>query len=175
MNTESTSERDFSTIVAFASSLGLGGMMTLSQALRLNKSGISFQLSIWTGIAFLSGFNLAFAYLRFVFTHGDRAPRLFRRGGLLVLMVMAAGSLLYPLRLFPMDILIERFAGVGAALCFIAAGLTLIWRILLAAENEEESQELQEQHSASSNFRPQEPTDSLPKDWGLERMDKSSH
>lgn len=141
MNTESTSERDFSTIVAFASALGLGTLMTLSQALRINKSGISFHLSIWTGIAFLSGFNLAFAYLRFVFTHGDRTPRLFRLSGLAVLVGISAGALLYPWRFFPMDILVERIAGVGAAFCFIAAGLMLIWRIVPGEESEEERQE----------------------------------
>src|SRR4051812_31867481 len=128
MNIESKNEQDFSIIVALASALGLGAMLALSQALRIHKSEASFQLSIWTGIAFLWGFDLTFAYLRFVFTHGDRAPRSFRRGGLAVLIVMTAGALLYPLRFFPMDVLVDRFAGVGAALCFIAVGLTLIWR-----------------------------------------------
>lgn len=147
MNTESTNEPDFSTIVAFASALGLGAMLALSQALRINSSDVSFHLSIWSGIAFLMGFNVAFAYLRFVFAHGDKTPRLFRRGGLVVLVAMAAGALLYPLRSFPFDVLADRFAGLAAALCFIAAGLTLIWRIVLVAQNEEDEQEAKE-HSA---------------------------
>jgi hypothetical protein len=79
--------------VAVTSSLGLG-TLALSQALCINKSEVSFQLSIWTGIAFLSGFNLAFAYLQFLFTLGDRTPRLFRQGGLAMLIVMTAGALI---------------------------------------------------------------------------------
>jgi hypothetical protein len=63
MNKESTNERDFSTIVAFASAFGLGAMLALSQALRINGSEVAFHLSIWTGIAFPMGFNAAFAYL----------------------------------------------------------------------------------------------------------------
>ena len=144
---ESEKEQDDSIIVAVAGALGLGAMLALSQALRINKSEASFQLSIWTGIAFLSGFDLTFAYLRFVFTHGNRAPRPFRRGGLAVLIVATAGALLYPIKLFPMDVLVDRFAGVGAALCFIAAGLTLIWNVVLAAQIEEDEQEARQQHA----------------------------
>ena len=161
MNIESTNQRDFSTIVAFASAFGLGAMLALSQALRINGSDAAFHLSIWTGIAFLMGFNAAFAYLRFVFTHGDKTPRRFRRGGLVVLVAMAAGALLYPLRSFPIDVLADRFAGLAAALCFIAAGLTLIWRIVLAAQKEEENQEAKE-HSGLWSSSIQRTYDSSP-------------
>jgi len=144
VNTESKSERDFSTIVTFSSALGFGAILTLSQALRVSKLAITFHLSIWTAIAFLIGFNSAFAYLRFLFTCGDKTPRLFRRGGLMVLGVVTAGAILYPFRSIQVDKFAERFEGVGAALCFIAIGLVLIWRIVLTAELEEQRQEAEE-------------------------------
>ncbi len=144
MNTESKSERDFST---FSSALGFGAILTLSQALRVSKlaiTAITFHLSIWTAIAFLIGFNSAFAYLRFLFTCGDKTPRFFRRRGLMVLGVVTAGAILYPFRSIQVDKFAERFEGVGAALCFIAIGLVLIWRIVLTAELEEQRQEAEE-------------------------------
>ena len=171
---ESKNERDVSILVAVASAIGLGATLALSQALRIDKPKITFQLSIWTGIAFLSGFNLTFAYLRFLFTHGDRTPRLFRRSGLIMLIVMTAGALLYPLRFFPMDVLVDRFAGVGAALCFIASGLTLIWRVVLAAQIEEEEQETKEQHPTTVDPRPQAP-DLARIDWGSTPIDEESY
>ena len=58
-----------------------------------------------------------------------------------MLLMMTGGALVYPLRFWPLDILAERFAGVAAALCFIAVGLTLVWRIGIAAEAEEAMQE----------------------------------
>jgi len=144
MNTESKSKRDFSTIVTFASALGFGGVLALSQALRVSKPAIFFHYSIWTAIAFFVGFNSAFVYLRFLFSCGNSTPRLFRRGGLLVLLIMTAGALLYPFRSIQVDKLAQRFEGLGAALCFIAIGLVLIWRMVLTAEREEQRQEAKE-------------------------------
>jgi hypothetical protein len=46
------------------------------------------------------------------------------------------------------DGLIERFAGVGAALCFIGTGLALVRRFVHAAEREEQEQEAQEHQAA---------------------------
>ncbi len=159
LETESKSERDFSTIVAFLSAFGFGAILALLQALRVSKPEFSFHVTNWTAIAFLVGFSSAFAYLRFVFTCGDRTPRLFRRGGLVVLLVMAVGGLLYPFRSLSVDKLANMFAGVGAALCFIAVGLTLIWRIALTADREEQKQEAKEQNPAAMESRPEAPSE----------------
>src|SRR5258708_21114161 len=157
MHTESHNERDFSTIVTFSSALGFGGVLALSEALGVSKPAISFHLSIWTAIAFLVGFNSVFAYLRFLFTCEDKTPRFFRRGGLMVLGVMTAGAILYPFRSIQVDKFAERFEGVGAALCFIAIGLVLIWRIVLTAELEEQRQEAEE-HNLLQGGRPVDKT-----------------
>jgi len=170
---ESKNEHDFSIIVTLAGALGIGAILALSQALRIHKSEATFQLSIWTAIAFLSGFNLTFAYLRLVFTHGDMTPQQFRRGGLAVLIVISVGALLYPLGFLPMDVLVDRFAGVGAALCFIAAGLTLIWRVVLTAQVEEDEQEAKEQHAAVGS-RPQASPDLMRLNLGARRIDRES-
>jgi hypothetical protein len=120
VNKESEGEQDFWTIVTFASALSFGSILALSRALRVYKLAISFDLTIWTAIAFLVGFNSTFAYLRFVLTYGERTPSLFCRGGLAVLMVMTAGALLYPFRSPQVDKLAERFEPVGVALCLLA-------------------------------------------------------
>ena len=147
MNTETKSERDLSTIVTFSSALGFGGVLAISQALRVGKSAISFDFSIWTAIAFLVGATFLFAYLRLVFTCGNRTPRAFRYGGLVVLALMTSLALIYPLRLRQLDQLPQRFAGIGAALCFIATGFTMVYRVVLAAELDEERQEAEEKNS----------------------------
>ncbi len=85
MNTETKSERDFSTVVAFSSALAFGAMLAVLQALRVSKSETSFDFSIWTAISFLVGSSSLFAYLRLVFTCGKRTPRAFRYGGIVVL------------------------------------------------------------------------------------------
>ena len=116
-------------------------MVAIAQALRFGQQDISLYLTLWTPIAFLVGFSSAFAYLRFVFTYGDRTPRLFRRSALGVLVSMAARALFYPFRSVPVHKLPERFVAVGVVLGFIAVGLVLIWRMMLAAEREEEKQD----------------------------------
>lgn len=157
MNTESKTERDFSTVVAFCSALAFGAMLAVLQTLRLSKPEISFNLSIWTVIAFLAGFTSLFAYLRLVFTCGQRTARVVRYGGLVVLGLMTSVALIYPLRLRQLDQLGQRFAGVGAALCFIAAGLTMVYRVMLLAELDEDRQENEEKHSAVISSHPEAP------------------
>ncbi len=149
MNTESKTERDFSTVVAFSSALAFGAMLAILHAWRLNKSEISFEFSIWTAIAFLVGSTSLFAYLRLVFTCGKRTPRAFRYGGLVVLALITSAALICPLRLGQLDQLAQRFAGVGAALCFIGAGLTMVYRVVLAAELDEDRQEAEEKNSTA--------------------------
>src|SRR5258706_9970722 len=154
MDTKSKNERDLSTIVTFSSGLGFGGVLAISQALRVGKSAISFDLSIWTAIAFLVGSTSLFAYLRLVFTCGNRTPRFFRYGGFVVLALMTSLALLYPLRFRQLDQLPQRVAGVAAALCFIAAGFTMVYRVVLAAEIDEARQEAEEKNSTVVNSQP---------------------
>ena len=156
MVTKSKSERDLSTIVAFSSAFGFGAVLAISQALRVGRPGIPFHLSIWTAIAFLVGFTSLFAYLRLVFTCGKRTPGAFRYGGLVALGLITSAALLYPLRWLQLDQLAQRFAGVGAALCFVAAGSTMVYRTVLAAEREEDRQEATEKGSATAGSQSQE-------------------
>ena len=155
MDTKSKNERDLPTVVAFSSALPFGAMLAVLQALRFTKSEISFDFSIWTAIAFLVGSTSLFAYLRLVFTCGQRTPRAFRYGGLVVLGLMTSVAFIYPFRLRQLDQLAQRFAGVGAALCFIAAGLTMVYRIVLAAELDEDRQEAEEKNSTVIKSQPQ--------------------
>jgi hypothetical protein len=127
-------------------------MLAILQTLRFRNAEVAFVFSIWTAIAFLVGFTSLFAYLRLVFTCGKRTPRAFRYGGLVVLGLMTSVGLIYPLRLRQLDQLGQRFAGVGAALCFIAAGLTMVYRVVLAAELDEDRQEAEEKNSTGASL-----------------------
>jgi pimeloyl-ACP methyl ester carboxylesterase len=145
MNTESKNERDLSTVVAFSSAVAFGAMLAVLQAVHVSKQETSFDVSIWTAIAFLVGFTSLLAYLRLVFTCGQRTPRAFRYGGLVMLGLMTSVALLCPLH--QLGHLAQRFAGLGVALCFVAAGLTMVYRIVLAAQRDEDRQEAEERNS----------------------------
>lgn len=131
-------------------------MLGVSQALRVRNPEITFDFSIWTAIAFLAGFSSLFAYLRLVLSCGKRTPSAFRYGGLVVLGLMTLAALFYPFRSLRLDQLAQPFAGIGAALCFIAAGLTMVYRTVLAAGREEERQEAEERRSATMATQAQE-------------------
>jgi hypothetical protein len=148
----SKDERDLSRIVALASGLGLGTMLALSQAVRIADGTFSLQLSVKTAIAFTMGFTLAFSYLSRILVCLERTSRLFVRGGLILLIFLVLAAFVYPLR-FPIDKLAQRFVGVGAALCFIASGLTLIRFVVRAAERDETEQEAKEHNASGSSAR----------------------
>lgn len=148
----SKDERDLSRIVALASGLGLGTMLALSQAVRIADGTFSLQFSVKTAIAFTVGFAVAFSYLSRILACLERTPRLYVRGGLILLIFLVLAAFIYPLR-FPIDKSAQRFVGVGAALCFIAGGLTLICSIVRAADREEAEQEAKE-HNASGSAAP---------------------
>jgi pimeloyl-ACP methyl ester carboxylesterase len=59
--------------------------------------------------------------------------------------LMTSVALLCPLH--QLGHLAQRFAGLGVALCFVAAGLTMVYRIVLAAERDEDRQEAEEKNS----------------------------
>lgn len=143
---QTSREREVSNIVAFASGVSLGVMMAGAQAITYSTFGFSFQLSVWTPIAFLVGFSTVFIYLRVLLTRQERTPRAFRWVGLVILSVLTLGSLLYPLRPATFDKLAQRFAGVAMALCFIGICLFFVWRLVRAASLEEEKQEAEEHH-----------------------------
>jgi len=150
MSRDNKSGSEFSSIAAIASGLGFGAMLSISQALRVGEREILFQVSIWTVVAFLAGFSLTFAYVRYVFGCGKGTPPIIRRGGPVVLVIMAIGAFVYPFRSQSTEKIAVRLAAMGLALCFIAVGMTLVWRIVRAADREEKAQEAGEQSSGAS-------------------------
>ena len=147
MNRESKNEREFSTMIAFLCAFAFGGMLGIAQGVRLDQTGIAFRFSLWTAVAFLAGFNALFVYLELIFLCRERTSPLFRRAGFLVLLLLTAGILLYPLRTLGVSRQAERFVGSGVALCFIGTGLALVRRFVHAAEREQQ-QEAQEHQAA---------------------------
>jgi hypothetical protein len=145
---ESNSEREFSTMIAFLSALSFGLMLALAQAVRMGQAGISIRLSPWTAVAFLAGFNALFVYLELIFLCREKTSAFFRRGGLLVLVLLTLSGLLYSLRTLGITRQPQRYVGAGVALCFIGTGLTLVRRFVRAAEREEQQQEALEHEVA---------------------------
>jgi hypothetical protein len=150
---ESRSERGLSTMIAFCSALAFGGMLAFAQAVRAGETGISFRLSLWTAVAFLVGFNALFVYLELIFLFREKTSVVFRRGGLLALVLLTLGILLYPLRTLGVTRQVERYIGTGAAICFIATGLTMVRRLMRAAERDEEEQEEREHEAAPHELK----------------------
>src|SRR5271155_4903913 len=74
-------KRGFSPGTALAAGLTVGTTLAFLQALHFRKPAISFEFSVWTIIAFLAGFDIAYASFRFLFRFGDRASRCVRRVG----------------------------------------------------------------------------------------------
>ncbi len=147
--TRSKSERELSTMIAFSAALSFAVMLAIAQAVRVGETGISFKLSLWTAVAFLVGFNALFVYLELLFLCPQHISPLFRRGGLLVLILITVGILLYPLRTMGITRQAQRYVGSGVALCFIVTGLTLVRRFVHAAERDEEEQEAREHQPIS--------------------------
>jgi hypothetical protein len=140
----SKDEQDLSRLVAFASGVGLGAMLALSEALRVNDTSAFLQFSFRTAIAFAMGFVAAYAYLSRILRYPEGTSRLFFRIGLAILLVLVGLAFGYPLRLFAIRTLITKLVGVAAALCFIGAGLTLVRCVVRSAESEEAIQEAKE-------------------------------
>ena len=149
----SEDEQDLSRIIALASGVGLGAMLALSQAVRVQDGAFSLRFSVKTAIAFAVGFGVAFVYLSRILVRLERTSRLFVRGGLIVFIFLVLAAFIYPLR-FPIYKLGQRLSGVAAALGFIGAGLTLIRLVLRGAEREEAEQEAKE-HKPSNAPSPQ--------------------
>jgi hypothetical protein len=149
----SEDEQNLSRIIALASAVGLGAMLALSQAVRVQDGAFSLHFSVKTAIAFAVGFGATFVYLSRILVCLERTSRLFVRGGLIVLMILVLGAFIYPLR-FPIDQLGQRLWGVATALGFIAVGLTLIRFVVRGAEREEAEQEAKE-HKPSNTPSPQ--------------------
>src|SRR5262249_24404481 len=139
--TESKKERELSTMIAFSAALSFALMLAIAQSVRIGETGISLKLSLWTAVAFLVGFNALFAYLELIFLCREKTSPLFRRGGLLVLVLITLGILLYPLRALGVPREAERYIGSGVAFCFIGTGLALVRRFVRAAERDEQEQE----------------------------------
>lgn len=146
----SKNEQDLSRIVAVASGLGLGTMLALSEAFRMKDAGASLQFSFRTTIAFTLGFVAAYGYLSRILTRPEKTSKLFFRIGLAILFTLVGISFGYPLRLFAVRTLIGKLVGVLAALCFIAAGLTLVRCVVHSAELEEAEQEAQERNDGTN-------------------------
>jgi hypothetical protein len=158
----SKDERDLSRIVAIASGIGLGSMLALSEAVRFKDVAVTLQFSFRTAIVFSIGFLAAFAYLSRLLRNPERTSRLFFRIGLAVLLILVGIAFAYPLRLFAIGTLIVKLVGVIAALCFIAAGLTLVRCVVHEAEREEIEQEASEQREHNIDTpRPEGPGASI--------------
>ena len=149
-NSAAKDQLDLSRIVALASGFGLGAMLALSEALRIKDAQASLQFSYRTTVVFTIGFIVAYAYLSRILRNPEGFSKLFRKAGLAVLFILIGIAFGYPLRLIPIRTLLGKLVGVLAALCFIAAGLSMVHYFVHSAEVEEAEQEAQERSGRTS-------------------------
>jgi len=102
---------------------------------------VSFEFSLWTVIVFLIGFDCLFAYWRFISTGRDRTPRRMLYGGLVVLILIVLVALLHAWWPGRIEKAAQDLAGLEVALCFVGAGLVMVYRMVFAMEREDESQD----------------------------------
>jgi len=140
MNTKTDTKHDPSIAVGLFSAGMFGTVLAALQGLRIHKMDVSFEFSLWTVIAFLIGFDCLFAYWRFISAGRDRTPRRMLCGGLVVLILIVLVALFrawWPGRI---EKAVQELAGLEVALCFVGAGLAMVYRIVFAMEREDESQ-----------------------------------
>ncbi len=71
----SKNERELSKVMALASGLGLGTVLSISQALTIKGNTFALQFSFKTAIVFLVGFIVTFAFLvRIAYSDARRTP-----------------------------------------------------------------------------------------------------
>jgi hypothetical protein len=153
MNTRSKSERDLSMMGALLGASAFGAVLAASDALRVQQADVRFKLSIWTAIAFFVGFDCLFAYLRLVSIYKSTTPRVFHYTIGVVLMIVASTALLYPWWSGHIRRLTQDFTRAAVVLCFVGAGLILVYLLVPAAKRQEETPGTEEMWSTASVSR----------------------
>ena len=147
----SKDEQNLARMVALASGFGLGALLALSEALRLQDDGATLQFSVRSAVAFAVGFVAAYGYLNQILRSPERTSKFFFRIGLGVLFTLVGIAFGYPLRLFAIRTLMGKLVGALAALGVIAVGFTLVRCFVHSAEVEEAEQEAKERGSNTAS------------------------
>ena len=121
---EDAADRAFFRIVSWSTALGLGCAAALTASLRSACTGFSLQFSVGTVAAFLGGAAFALLYWKLVFTSRRAA-----RAASVMLLLLALGAFLYPLRYVPVEKLPSVAIGLAAAACVVSAGGIAIYRL----------------------------------------------
>jgi hypothetical protein len=119
-----TLSRGFYEIARGATALALGCMAAALEMLRRNAAGFTFQVSVWTFVAFAVGLAAGLFYWKLA-ARSLPAVRL----GTAFLVLAGIGGFLYPLRFVPKDKMADIAIGLGAAVCAISMGTFLLWRM----------------------------------------------
>jgi FtsH-binding integral membrane protein len=121
---DSRSTRDFLRIASASTALAFGCVAASMASLRGSAAGYSFEITVWTFVAFAVGALVAWWYWRLV----AKNPRAARRASWL-LALAGVGLFLYPLRYAQSDKLLEVAEGLGLAFCALAIVGWLLWRV----------------------------------------------
>jgi protein-S-isoprenylcysteine O-methyltransferase Ste14 len=121
---EAALSRGFYKIVRGSTALALGCMAAAVQAVGRSAAGFTFQVSVWTFVAFAVGLAAGLLYWRLA-ARSLLAVRL----GTTLLVLAGVGGFLYPLRFVPADKLADIAIGLGMAVCAVSMGAFLLWKL----------------------------------------------
>lgn len=137
--------RDFIRIAMFSTALGVGVVAASLYSLRKAPSGLTFDLTIGSVVAFIAGAVAGWWYWRavgkLVLAHAEgsseRRTKLRIYSGLLVLLGVAA--FLYPIRFVPPENLRPVLEGLGMAFLVLTGVGVVLWQIKRYLDRDSES------------------------------------
>ena len=138
MNVEKGNERGLVRVMILGMALACGALVASLQALRASPDGFYLRFSWVSGLGFVCG-ALPVLWLWKLVLSDAASPRQrhLRRAAKWVLLLSAVVAFLYPLRFVPREKLSEGGVGLGLAVCVLALGGTILWRISRFLEEEE--------------------------------------
>ena len=145
-------DRQFRSVVVLGTALAFGGMLGSLGVVGRDREGLHFSFHWSAPVLFLVGAALAVGFWRLIFRFDegvseDKSKRLWRAGA--VLLVVAVGCFLYPLRLVSPEKRLEVVFGLSSALVVLSAIGWLIFKTIRwveeASRAEEESVDADEE------------------------------
>lgn len=159
MQSETKNERDVMRIMIWGTAVAFGFLAASLQALRSNPAGFTFQISVFTFLAFAAGVGITIAFWKIILNRSGGMRQKSRRfWAELLLLCFGMGAFLYPLRFVPSEKLPEMLTGLTIAVF----ALSLVGCLLVMMGRFLESDDRENQLSSRDATKKQSPGTTLP-------------
>lgn len=144
-DSEDKNLRDFLRIAMFSTALGVGVVAASLYSLRKTPSGLGFELTIGSVVAFIIGAAAGWWYWRMVgklvlaSAEGSTERRAKLRIYSAVLIILGIAAFLYPIRFVPPENVREVVAGLGMAFLVLTGVALVLWQIKRFLDRDSES------------------------------------